>query len=159
MKNQKRMVEALPDAITLELENLSNKLPYRHSDSIRRRVGANGQDALSVYSNSKWYNWDRKTRAHFKLLFPDQYVKKALIGWFLDIPREDGFLDLMTYWKDDVMPAVVAAYALRDNQTLWLDGKPFTANRGEGILFTLDCLHEIKPSQDGQRWACVMYLQ
>jgi len=121
------------------------------------RTGASGIEKMSVYFYSKWKTWNRHQTSKFKNCFSQTLVDNSLIGWFLKFPSNKGFLDLMTTWvgKDC---GTVYAYALEDNQKIWLNGIEITVNKGEGIEFCLSIPHEVKLSSLEQKWACLMSL-
>lgn len=121
------------------------------------RLGANGIERLSNYSHSRWFDWSADQRTAFKNAFGSE-TDKALVGWFLKFPANTGFLDLMTYWQDKIMAGNIIAYALNDNQRIWLNDTEILVNRGEGVKFSLKIPHEVKVSNSPQNWACVMQL-
>lgn len=141
------------DALTA-FDTLIGSVPF-NSNNIR--VGANGIGKLSNYSYSRWYDWTAEQRTAFKSSFGPA-VDKALVGWFLRFPATVGFLDLMTYWQDKIMAGNIVAYALNDNQRIWLNGSEIVINRGEGLRFSLKIPHEVKPSNIAQNWVCIMQL-
>jgi len=143
-----------PSKISI-LENLKSQVPYR-SDNIR--VGASGNNKMSIYSYSKWFAWSRIQRNEFKQAVGKELADQAMAGWFLNFPANRGFLDLMTYWQDKVMAGRVISYALAD-QDIWLNGQKITILKGEGIQFSLKIPHEIKQSSRDQAWACLLLLK
>jgi hypothetical protein len=149
LDNTKEEVEALLA--------LSRQVKFHAAEGYRRRVGANGPNALSRYNVSKWFDWTHAQREAFRPNFPEPLQRKAIQGWFLDIPKGTGFLDLMDYWVGKELSGSVVCTALR-KQTILLNRTPLTLEVGEQITFKLDVLHEIKPSKHGQLWACIMYL-
>lgn len=127
------------------------------SDKIR--LGVNGASRLSVYSFSKWKAWDRTTRNRFKECFSDDYVNDALIGWFLHLPANTGFLDQQNAWVNEKVAGTVIAYSLSDSNNIWIAGNEARISTGEGIKFSLKNIHEIKTSSTDKNWACLMLLQ
>lgn len=121
------------------------------------RLGANGANKLSKYSHSRWFNWNATQRSLFKSSFGSE-SQKAIVGWFLTLPADTGFLDLMTYWQDKIMAGTIIAYALDNDQRIWLNNNEIILNRGEGLEFSLRIPHEIKSSSVQQKWACIMKL-
>lgn len=141
-----------------EVENaieLSKEVKFREAFGSRRRVGRNGQNALSKYNYSKWFEWNKKQRDTFKTFFSKEVIDQAVQGWFLEIPAGSGFLDVMDYWVGKPLSGRVIATALKE-QVFHLEGKGVQLSPGEQIGFSLTSLHEIKPSPEGQLWACVM---
>jgi len=136
-----------------KLENLSNTIVYR--DKIEH-IGVNGYSRLSVYNTSKWYDWSRQQKQEFKSCFENTLSNKAIIGWFLKFPKDTGFLDKMEYWKKTNSAGIVLAYAMRDDQEIYLDETKVSVNEGEGIAFSLRTTHEIKSKITEQNWACLM---
>jgi hypothetical protein len=122
------------------------------------RMGANGIEKLSKYHYSKWYDWTRPQKQRFKDSLGTELIDQAVVGWFLKLPKNTGFLDLMNYWVDKKMAGVIASYALSD-QDIWINNEKITVLRGEGIRFSLKNPHEIKISTKDQNWACVMLLK
>lgn len=134
---------------------LSGQVKYRLSTGSRRRVGRNGVNALSMYNYAKWFDWNKTQRTEFKSFFSPEVINKAVQGWFLEIPPGKGFLDVMDYWVDKPLSGRVVATALKA-QTFYIDNKAVFLKAGDQIGFSLISLHEIKPSSEGQLWACVM---
>lgn len=121
------------------------------------RLGASGRDNMSVYTRSKWTDWSAQKRQDFKDCFDIQLIDKSLIGWFLEIPKEKGFLDKMTYWNGKKMAANVTAMALLPDMHIILDGERKEVKTGETITFNLSQTHEINKSPKDQLWACIMH--
>lgn len=140
-----------------DLLKLSEEVKFQAAEGYRRRVGANGSNKLSRYNVAKWFDWTHAQRETFRSVFPIPLQRKAIQGWFLDIPRGTGFLDLMDYWVDKPMSGSVCCTALKD-QVIHLDHKPIKIKKGQQISFSLCTLHEIKPSKEGQLWACIMFM-
>jgi len=138
------------------LKNLQSNIDFV---SNRIRLGTNGANKLSVYSFSKWKTWDRATRNSFKECFNQDDIDKALIGWFLHLPANTGFLDEQNAWVDAPVAGTVIAYSLSDSNNIWVAGNEARISTGEGIKFSLKNLHEIKTSTTDKNWACLMLLQ
>lgn len=145
----------LSDEKILFLDNLSNQVSYRTNNI---RVGANGPEKMSVYSYSKWFDWNRIQRRDYKSSFSSELSNEAMMGWFLKFPQTVGFLDLMTYWIGNKLAANVASFALKDQEII-INGQKIPVLRGEGIKFSLAVPHEIKPSNHEMKWACLMLLK
>jgi hypothetical protein len=140
-----------------ELEVLSKEVKFQKAEGYRRRGGVNGPNALSRYNVAKWFDWTHAQRELYRIKFPAPIQSKILQGWFLEIPRGTGFLDLMDAWVGKPLSGTVIATALK-NQSIHLDHKEVKVKKGQQIGFNLQTLHELKPSKDGQLWACVMIL-
>jgi hypothetical protein len=151
-----RIYPALSAEQQAELIELSKEMKWIEAYSFRRRMGVNGADALSIYKNTRWFTWTAKQRNKYKALLPEHMVNQAVVGWYLDLPAGDGFLDRMTVWVDKPNSGTAIAYALRGDQTILINDKPVLVKQGQGIGFSLREIHEIKPSEEGQLWACVM---
>jgi hypothetical protein len=149
-----KLIKLQDDKIVF-LDNLSNQVNYR-SNNIR--VGASGSEKMSIYSYSKWFDWNRIQRKEYKSCFDKDLLDSAMMGWFLKFPRNSGFLDLMTYWVGNKLAANVVSFALAD-QDIIINGQKITVLRGEGIKFNLGTPHEIKPSSNEMRWVCLMLLK
>lgn len=137
------------------LVELSKEVKFKDSGGTRVRMGANGSNALSIYNYSKWFTWKHKQREVFKAAFPENSKDSIVQGWFLKLPAYKGFLDLQDTWVDNPMSGRVIATALQD-QTIYIENTAIDVKKGEQIGFSLCSLHEIKPSDKGQLWACVM---
>lgn len=144
---------------TLEtLGKLRRTVPAPTRATGRLHLGSNGVNRLSVYNVSTWFAWSRQQRQTLKQLLPSAFVDRAINGWFLEFPPEDGFLDRMTQWEGQVTTGSIVAYSLQDGQEFWIDDEPHTFDRGEGVAFPLNSVHEVLPSNDGQQWVCLLTL-
>lgn len=154
------MYKQLEDVSAEELKTLNAlklEVALKKAEGYNRRVGANGVKALSKYNFSRWFEWSHAQRALFKDTFPVDYQNKIVQGWFLEIPRGTGFLDLMNYWVGKPLSGTVICTALKD-QTILLNHTPVMVKTGQQITFHLSTLHELKPSKEGQLWACAMVM-
>lgn len=139
------------------LYQLFDTFTLKQASSHRLRMGENRMDNLSVYFTTRWFKWRYQVRDLFKEQLPEAMVNQAMVGWYLHLPPETGFLDRMTTWVDkQAGSGTVMAYALQDGQVIILNEQEHVVNRGEGIGFHLSEVHEIKPSTEGQLWACIM---
>lgn len=145
----------LDSSIVSNLETLSSQVTFTDKNI---RLGAGGIDNRSVYTYSKWYDWNRTQKNSFKGLFDSSVIDKTLVGWFLKLPANTGFMDLMNTWIDTPESGTILAYALKDNQKIILDGSEITVAKGAGIKFKLSVPHKIETSATGQDWACLMQL-
>lgn len=139
------------------LLNLSTTVSYVEAKSHRRRMGANGASALSIYSSSRYFSWDAKTRETFKSLFPAAH-RNGVVWWFLKFPEKKGFLDLQTTWIGKPQSGTIISYALNDGQSIIIGDEAVTLKKGEGIGFNLQIPHEVPKGQPEQLWACAMIL-
>ena len=121
------------------------------------RLGINGQDNISVYNYSKWSTWNRIQKAQFKSIFLQDHIDKSVVGWFLNLPANTGFLDKMIAWQGQNNCGTVISYAL-ENQTIYINDAPVAIEAGEGIKFKLNVTHEIKTDTQERNWACVMIM-
>lgn len=151
-----KILDALDDAKYQELVDLQKEVTMREATSHRRRVGANGTGNLSIYSVSKFLTWKAAQRKVFKENFPAEANAKALVKWFQEFPEKTGFLDLMTYWKDEASPNYITAYCLAGNGGITFNGKDVIVPVKQGIVYSLNEIHNIKQTADGSIWACVM---
>jgi hypothetical protein len=150
-------LHTLSETTVAELCELKDTVSFSDSYGARRRQGKNNADALSIYNYSKWFNWTHAQRELIRKALPERQTKTAKQVWFLDIPARTGFLDVMTTWISKAhICGKICAYSLTDKQTIYIEGSAIQLNKGEGIHFCLSQIHEIKPSKEGQLWACVM---
>ena len=127
--------------------------------STGRRLGENGINNMSVYETSRWFDWTKSQVEAFKDAFDSSHVQNAIVGWYLHLPANTGFLDVMDYWVDKPDSGTVVAYSLTDANTIVINGVQHTCNAGEGIKFSLRNKHEIKTNTSARDWACLMLLQ
>lgn len=146
----------LPDQDLEVLQKLVTEVSFVEAVSHRRRMGENKMHALSIYNYSRWYAWNRFQRRAYRAAHNANAEPDILVGWLLDIPPEQGFLDRQTYWVDKKMAHTVVSYAVKSDQTIHINDVPIVVPQGAGIGFSLRTIHEIKPSTEGQLWACVM---
>ncbi|MNB83829.1 hypothetical protein D3C87_1438440 [compost metagenome] len=150
-------LHTLSETAVTELRELKDTVSFVDSYGARRRQGKNDTEALSIYNTSNWFYWTHAQREIFRKALPEKQTQKTKQVWFLDIPARTGFLDVMTYWINYAhLCGKICAYSLTDKQTIYIEGNAITLNKGEGIYFCLSQIHQIKPSKDGQLWACVM---
>jgi hypothetical protein len=145
-----------PTRVT-RLRQLFDTFNLKQASSHRLRMGENGASNQSVYFTTRWFTWRYQIRDMFKAQLPEAMVNSAMVGWFLHLPPETGFLDRMTTWVGkEAGSGTAMAYSLQDGQVIYLNDIPHQLNRGDGIGFNLSEIHEIRPSAEGQLWACVM---
>lgn len=138
-----------------KLSEISSEINFIDTD---KRMGANGFAKPSIYTYSKWKTWNRVQVQEFKSVFPSGDIDTAIIGWYLKLPAETGFLDLMNTWVGKPCGSVIA-YSMTDDQNIWLNNQEVTLKKGQGIKFKLSVPHEIKPSPQEQIWACIMQVE
>ena len=148
--------EAVSEEELTELIQLSEEVVFKPATGWNRRCGAN-KKAMSRYNVAKWFDWKHAQRELFRTKFPAPIQTKIIQGWFLEIPRGTGFLDLMDYWVGKPNSGTVVITALKD-QSIYIDRCEVHVKAGQQLGFNLSELHEIKPSKEGQLWACVMFL-
>lgn len=124
--------------------------------SVELRAG--DDHGSNVIESSKWLAWTREERATFKSMLPESYVEQAVIGSFLHVPADTGYLEPQTYWENARSAGTMVSYALEDNLEIIIDGEVVEVAKGEGIKFSLKTVHEIKSSDADQNWACLMLL-
>lgn len=149
----------VPSLTTSQLASL--KQLYRNMPELKQPVeplhlGDNGLENPSIFQTVHWFDMTRKQRHQFKEAFPDAIIQRAVNGWFLRFPKRTGRLDRMTHWVGQPLTGSVVSYSLADNQVFSVDDVEMTFNAGDGVGFALNQPHEVKPSKDGQRWACVL---
>ncbi|MNF35470.1 hypothetical protein D3C81_331420 [compost metagenome] len=140
------------------LRTLYTEFNPRFATAQRRRVGANTNQNLSVYKDTRWFKWSAEQRKRFKDAFNNSpHVARALVGYFLEFPKNSGFLDLMDTWADQgERSAIIVAYAMYDGQHILINGQKVILNAGEGIAFHVSQLHEVKKSKLDALWANTM---
>lgn len=149
--------EPLSQAELKQLIEIKDSVTFTQAKGKDVRMGRNAPKVISVYNYAKWFDWRSNQRKVFKEFFPVTVREKILQGWFLEIPKHSGFLDVIDYWVGKPASGQVIATALQD-QSIILGGEEVVVRKGEQIGFNLSTLHEIKPSKKGQLWACVMFL-
>ena len=148
------ILDTLPEPTVVALEQIKTEVTFSNT---KIRPGLNAPDRMSVYNYSKWTAWDRTQRNAVKEMFDPWLVDHALVAWFLEFPKNRGFLDVMNYWQNQPTAGKITAYALTD-QDIVLDNERVTVDRGQGIHFGLKTLHEIKGKAKDQVWFCFMTL-
>jgi hypothetical protein len=126
----------------------------------RVRMGANIGSKISCYKDTRWFKWSAAQRKRFKDYFDNRpHVTKALVGYFIEFPKNCGYLDTQTTWvAGGEHSTIIVAYALNDGQSIIISDKKVTLNAGEGISFRLSKVHEVKKSKRDSLWANTMVL-
>lgn len=150
----RRLQNEPADKVTGLIE-LSQSVRFKDSRGSRCRMGLNGSKACSIYNYSKWFDWKAAQRAFYKTCFPKHAMDQVLQGWFLELPPKTGFLDVMNYWVGADCAGTIVCTALRD-QSIIIGDETVGMHVGERLSFNLRTIHEIKPSDHGQLWACIM---
>lgn len=120
-------------------------------------MGVNGINALSVYNTSKWMTFGRKLREEFKAQFPQDMIEKTFTAWFLHIPANDGFTDEIATWESKPCGNMhYYSVALRDGQTIIIDGETHTFDTGDVCWFNIKSRYQIPHSSKEQMWACLL---
>lgn len=140
------------------LKELYKELNPPYVTSHRRRNGVNIYKNLSIYKDTRWFKWSQAQRDRFRAHYPEKYHSKALVAYFIEFPKEEGFLDRMETWVGKQQKSNIIAYALNKGQHIYLNDKRVEVGQGEGIVFSLSSVHEVKPSKAGALWANVMVL-
>lgn len=138
------------------LNTISTSVPFILANNRHRHIGANRGNNVSQYEFSRWYEWKRNQRNDYKTAFNPKQVERSVVGWFLKLKPNVDFLDKMTQWEGQSGFGTIVSYALQDNQAILINNRQFILNKGEGITFNVNEVHEIKPSTEGQLWACLM---
>lgn len=141
------------------LTALHREFKAKPVSSIRRRMGANTNRNMSIYSVSKWLSWTAEQRARFRAQYPEAFHRKALVSYFIQFPGGKGFLDRQTTWEGQRQAGTIVAYALHSDQHIWINDTKVMLNVGQGIAFNLREVHEVKRSTKKALWANVMVLQ
>lgn len=147
------LLDPISDDNVATLQTLMAGLTFHENDV---RVGANGIEKLSVYETTKWLEWSREDRATFQSALPTEFVEKAVIGSFLHLPADTGFLDTQDFWTRTPMAGTMCSFALEDDCDITINGDTISVARGQGIKFHLSNLHEISIKATDQNWACLM---
>jgi hypothetical protein len=154
-KNMYEMLPKLEDSKIDQLKELRSVVPFNNQ---KIRLGAGGADRRSVFYRSKWYDWTKAQMNQFKSCFESSMIEQSVIGWFMHLPKDLGFMDVMNRWVDSPMAGVVVGYALEDGMEVWINGQCIPVPKGQGIRFSLKHLHEMKNKNFDQNWACLMQL-
>lgn len=147
------LLEPISDDNVTALQEIMGVQTFHENDM---RVGANGIEQLSVYETTKWLEWSRADRAEFKAALPTEFVEKAVIGSFLHLPANTGFLDTQDFWTKTPMAGTMCSYALEDDMDITINGQVVPVAKGQGIKFHLSNVHEISSKASSQNWACLM---
>jgi len=151
-----KILNALTEEQKNNLLTLQSQVTMVPATSHRRRMGVNINKKLSVYNLSKYLKWTADQRKVFKDNFPANADSKAVVKWFVEYPATTGFLDRMTYWENEPSPSWLTCYNLKGAGDITLNNENITVPVGQGIVFSVDMIHEIKPTAQGTLWACVM---
>lgn len=150
-------LHSIPEAELTKILALRDEVTFTLSTGSRRRNGVNPTEKLSMYEYSKWFTWTHAQRQVVRSVLGEPLTRKSQQLYFLNIPAKTGFLDTMDYWVGkEKMCGKIAAYALEDNMTIYIDSRAVKLMRGEGIYFCLSELHRIDASKAGQKWLCTM---
>lgn len=138
------------------LNEVAEQVTFKDSKSVRRRMGVNGPNALSIYETAKWYFFGAANRAKYKAQFPADKIAKAFTGWFLRVPP-DGFIDKIANWTNKATQNMYyCSIALRDNQLIMIDDRPHVYNAGDVCWFNIRSTYEIPKTATEQLWACIL---
>jgi hypothetical protein len=153
-------LQKLPEESVAQLLALYSEFSPPFATSHRLRMGANLGAKPSVYKDTRWFKWTAEQRQRFKTAFDNRaHVAKALVGYFLEFPKNVGFLDVMTTWAElGERSAIIVAYAINDGQHIVINSNKVVLNAGEGIAFHVSQIHEVKKSKLDALWANTMVL-
>ena len=163
-------LQKLPEESVEALKKLYSEFNPPFATGVRRRIGKSDQarlatadmgdqSLLSVYKDTRWFKWTTEQRKRFRDAIGNEKYTKALVGYFLELPRNKGFIAEMDAWVHmGEGAAVIIAYALKDGQTITIAGEKVIVNTGEGIAFKLSHIHEVKKSKRDALWANTMVL-
>lgn len=122
----------------------------------RRRTGENPK-ALSTYNYSRSFDWSAGQRERFMQCVPDEHRARFNVGHFLEIPVRTGFLDRMVAWKGTLNCGYMISFNIGQHPAVvYLEDEAVEVGVGDALCFSLAEVHEIKPTPQGQLWACVM---
>jgi hypothetical protein len=151
-----KLLEEQSDESHQNLLDLQSQIKLWPCNSHRRRVGANGIKRLSIYNRSKYLSWKAAQRKTFRENFPGKAASMAMVQFFQEFPPETGFLDLMNYWADMASPSFLTAFCLKGSGGLTFNDVDVAVPVKQGIVYSLNELHEIKATEEGSLWACVL---
>lgn len=151
-----KKIDTLSKDLVNSLNELASQLKYRFSEGSRMRKGRNAPFKLSKYHYSKWFDWSKEQRDVVRNALPESIMSKALQTWFVKYDPVTGMLDEMDFGVERANPVTFVIVSLKPKQTIILDGNSITCSEGEVIAFSIASVHEIKPSEEGQLWLCVM---
>lgn len=142
------LLDPISDESVDALKALMSDVAFRDDDS----------HGVNVVETSKWLEWSREQRALYKSLLPEAYIEKALVGSFLHVPADTGYLEPQTAWVNASMAGVMYSYALEDDLEIIIGDDTVVVEKGQGVKFSLKEVHEIKTKSTDQNWACLMLM-
>lgn len=139
------------------LLDLQEKFKYTEANSIRRRMGINGNKNLSNYFVMKWDKMVKADRDKIKELTKKIILDKTIIAWFLKFPK-GGLLDTIATWenKSTSDPISFTSVALKDNQHIWVGKDRYVLNTGDAITFSIRQRHTVPKTDEEAIWLCYM---
>jgi hypothetical protein len=151
-----KILDSLTPTQIANLLELQSNVTMVPATGVRRRIGVNGINNLSVYSYSRYLTWTSAQRKIFSDNYPTNADSKAFIKWFVEFPADTGFLDRLETWKDDKSPSWYTCYNIRGAGSITLNGVDITIPAGQGITYPLSIPHEMKSTSTSALWACVV---
>lgn len=135
------------------LQEIATRASWEESNSIRRRMGANGMNNPSMYKTWKWYKIPRIDRKVIEDLSPKGVFEKTFLFFYRLYEKDIGVLDKMTAWVGTKNTAAFLAVALADNQQIIIDGELFLLQAGDSIKFNITHEHEVPKVKEDALWA------
>jgi hypothetical protein len=151
-----RILDKLPQSDIDKLIDLQLSVEMKDATSHRRRMGVNRMNRPSVYSYSRYLTWNKSQRDIFYESFPNKFVSKSIVSWFVLYPKTIGLLDRLEQWMMEKSPAWITSYNLYGSGQITMNKTDIKVEVGSGITFPLNIPHEVKESGEDSLWACVM---
>lgn len=141
------------------LAAITENAKWVDSNSIRRRMGANGMNNPSMYKTWKWHNIPRADKATITELSPKGVMEKTFLFFFRKFDADVGVLDIMNNWVDTKNVASFVAVALGDQQQVIIDDQVFLLNTGDSIKFNITHEHHVPKVKKDELWAVWMTVE
>lgn len=135
-----------------KLYDITKAIKYTRSYGFRKRMGSNKNRNLSDYYYARWDKFPAIVKAEYESCVPNEVTQNVLSASFLKLEK-DCLLDEQNTWANDT-PYIASflSIALRNKQTILINGEKHVLNAGDAIRFDIDDLHEIPRVQSENAW-------
>lgn len=141
------------------LAAITENAQWVDSNSIRRRMGANGMNVPSMYKTWKWHNIPRADKKTIIELSPKGAWEKTFLFFFRKFDQDVGVLDVMNNWVDTKNVASFLCVALGDQQQIIVDDQVFMLSTGDSIKFNITHEHHVPKVKKDELWAVWMTVE